>query len=66
MAVTEVWTSQEDLEEFMRMAHDGRAGMPARMDEPPTWDICEVDRLAFYAPGERADSSARTAGSATS
>jgi hypothetical protein len=68
MAVTEVWTSQEDLEEFMRTDLPPimeRAGMPGRMEEPPTWEICEIHNVAFYAPSERPDSSSQPAGAAT-
>jgi len=57
-AVTEVWTSQEEFEEFMRTDLPPimeAAGMPGRMDAPPTLEICEVHHLAFYgAPGTTA------------
>ena len=48
MAVTEVWSSLNDLEEFMRTALPPimeAAGMPERMSGPPSWEICEVHNL---------------------
>ena len=51
MAVTEVWSSREDLEEFMRTELPPimeAAGMPQRMEQPPSWEICEVHNLALY------------------
>jgi len=58
-AVTEVWTSREDLEEFMRTDLPPimeAAGMPGRMDAPPTWEICEVHHMAFHGAPDTAGS----------
>ena len=63
-AVTEVWTSREDLEEFMRTDLPPimeAAGMPGRMDEPPTWEICEVHHMAFYGRPDAAGSASAQA-----
>ena len=50
MAVTEVWSSRNDLEDFMRTALPPimeAAGMPERMSGPPSWEICDVHNLAL-------------------
>ena len=68
IAVTEVWSSQEDLDGFMRTDLPlimERAGMPERMEQPPTWEICEVHNLALYGAGQQSGSSGRTAEAAT-
>jgi hypothetical protein len=59
MAVTEVWSSRDDLDEFMRTTLPPimeAAGMPGRMTGPPTWEICEVHNLAI--PDARASQAA--------
>ncbi len=64
IAVTEAWSSQEDLDGFMRTdlpAIMERAGMPERMEQPPTWEICEVHNLALYGAGHQSGSSLRPA-----
>jgi hypothetical protein len=64
IAVTEVWSSQEDLEGFMGTDLPlimERAGMPELMEQPPTWEICELHNLALYGAGQESGSSQRLA-----
>ena len=64
IAVTEVWSSQEDLEGFMRTDLPlimERAGMPELMEQPPTWEICELHNLALHGAGQESGSRQRPA-----
>ena len=56
MAVTEVWSSREDLDEFMRTALPRimeAAGMPELMTAPPSWEVCEIHNFSFSDPRGR-------------
>ena len=50
VAVTEVWSSRDDLDEFMRTALPPimeAAGMPELMTGPPSWEICDIHNLVL-------------------
>ena len=64
IAVTEVWSSPggpRGVHAYGSAADHGAGRHAGRMEQPPTWEICELHNLALYGAGQQSGSSRRPA-----